>query len=383
METTFRRTIRNSHTTQKVKKEINKEFTEAQQEVLNSIRLSKVILPILLGVGVVVYLLWKQYDPEDFAKIPWTLHTVFWIGLSFLLLVIRHIAYAIRLRILSDGLFSWKKCIELIFIWEFSSAISPTSVGGSAVALFVLSQEKLSTAKTATIVVYSAVLDTIFFITTLPFLLMFLGTEIIRPNMESFYDLDGWGYTFIGAYFFMAIYGGLFFYGLFINPNTIKRVLVFFTRLGFLKRFRRKAVELGNDIIVTSKELQLKNWSFHIGAFLATATAWSCRFLLLNCLFIALAPNITTDFIDQFKLYARLETMFVVMAFSPTPGGAGFAEFAFFGFTSDYISEKGIAIIIASIWRLLTYYTYLFVGAIIIPNWLRNVLNRRNQKKQL
>ncbi len=328
------------------------------------------------------YLLWKQYDPKDFESIDWTFHTLFWIGLSIVLLIVRHIAYAIRLRILSDGLFSWKKCIELIFIWEFSSAISPTSVGGSAVALFVLAQEKLSTAKTATIVIYSAVLDTIFFISTLPFLLLFLGAEIIRPNMQSFNDLDGWGVTFIGAYCFMAVYGALFFYGLFINPNTIKKVLVSFTHLGILRRFRHKAIELGNDIIIASKELQSKRWDFHISAFLATATAWSCRFLLLNCLFIAFAPDISTGFVDQFKLYARLETMFVVMAFSPTPGGAGFAEFAFFGFTSDYISQQGIALLIASIWRLLTYYAYLLIGAIIIPNWIGNILNRRSQEKQ-
>ncbi|MEM8907315.1 MAG: lysylphosphatidylglycerol synthase transmembrane domain-containing protein [Bacteroidota bacterium] len=364
-----------------MKKEISKEFTNAQQEVLNSVRLSRVILPILLGIGVVGYLLWQQYDPDDFKKINWTAHTTFWVAASCVLLIVRHLAYAVRLRILSEGQFSWRKCIELIFIWEFSSAVSPTSVGGSAVALFVLSQEKLSTAKTATIVVYSAVLDTIFFISTLPILLLLLGTEIIRPNMQSFNDLDGWGYTFIGAYFFMAIYGGLFFYGLFINPNTIKRVLVGCTRWGFLRRFRHQSIELGNDIIIASKELQRKRWPFHIGAFLGTAGAWSCRFLLLNCLFIAFAPDISMGFLDQFRLYARLETMFVVMAFSPTPGGAGFAEFAFFGFTSDYISEQGIALLIAAIWRLLTYYAYLLVGAIIIPNWIRQVLNRRKRKK--
>ena len=71
----------------------------------------------------------------------------------------------------------WKKCIELIFIWEFSSAVSPTSVGGSAVAFFVLAQEKLSTAKTATIVLYTVVLDTIFFVGTLPILFAFFGTK--------------------------------------------------------------------------------------------------------------------------------------------------------------------------------------------------------------
>jgi len=365
-----------------LKEELQEEFTEAQKEVLKSIRMSRIVLPIIIGLGVVGYLLWKQYDPEDFAKIDWTIFTTFWVFLSFLLLVVRHLAYATRLRILSDGLFSWRKCIELIFIWEFSSAVSPTSVGGSAVALFVLSQEKLSTAKTATIVIYSAVLDTIFFITTLPLMMLVFGTEMIRPNIDGEISFDAWGYTFIGAYTFMAIYGFLFFYGLFINPNTIKKFLVGFTRLGFLRRYRHKAIELGNDIIDASKELQQKKWPFHIGAFLATATAWSCRFLLLNCLIIAFAQNVSLEFMDQFRLYARLETMFVVMAFSPTPGGAGFAELVFFGFTNDYVPEKGIALLIASIWRLFTYYLYLLVGAIIIPNWIRNILNERQKRKK-
>ena len=117
---------------------------QAEKEVLESIKFSRIIIPVLIGLGVVAYLLWKQFDPEEFAKISWTSHTFFWILASLFFLTIRHLAYANRLRILSDKQFSWKKCIELIFIWEFSTSISPTSVGGSAVALFVLSQETVS-----------------------------------------------------------------------------------------------------------------------------------------------------------------------------------------------------------------------------------------------
>lgn len=363
--------------------ELNDNFNEQQQDVLRSIRVSRVIIPILLGIGVVGYMLWRQYDQEEFAKINWTLHTTFWVGLSFLLLVVRHLAYAKRLRILSNKFFSWKKCIELIFIWEFSSAVSPTSVGGSAVALFILSQEKLSTAKTATIVLYSAILDTIFFVGTLPILLFFFGTEIIRPGINSFGDIDGWGYTFVGAYLLMLTYGFVFFYGLFINPRPIRKFLISMTKLRWFRRYRHKAIELGNDIIHASREMKLKDFKFHISAFLSTATAWSCRFLLLNCLIIAFVDDVGTDVASQMKLYARLEAMFVIMAFSPTPGGAGFAEVVFPGFVNDYVPSKGIAVLIASIWRLFTYYTYLLIGAIIIPNWIRERINARNRKRFL
>lgn len=153
------------------------DFSKNQQKVLKSLRTSRIILPILIGVGVVLYLLWRQFDPKEFQKIQWTSYALFWIGVAVLILVIRHLAYAYRLRLLSEGVFSWRKCIELIFIWEFSSAVSPTSLGGSAVAFFVLAQEKLSAAKTATIVLYTIVLDTLFFVISLPLLYFFLGRE--------------------------------------------------------------------------------------------------------------------------------------------------------------------------------------------------------------
>jgi uncharacterized protein (TIRG00374 family) len=357
-----------------------KPFSREQQEILQSIRLSRIILPVLLGLGVVFYLLWKQFDPEEFYMINWTSHTFFWIGLSVFIVVIRHLAYATRLRILTEGEFSWKKCIELIFIWEFSSAVSPTSLGGSAVAFFVLAQEKLSTGRTATIVLYTIVLDTIFFIGTLPLLFIIFGPDMIRPNMQVD-TIDGWGYTFFTAYIIMAAYGSLFYYGLFVNPKQMKRFLIAFTYIPFLRRFRRKAVALGNDMILASSNLKKHGWKFHIGAFLSTATAWSCRFLLLNSLIIAFIDTIPLDFWTQAALYSRLETMFVIIAFSPTPGGAGFVEILFGGFLSDYVQKETYSLVIASIWRLISYYSYLIAGAIIIPNWIRNIFLERKKKR--
>jgi len=91
--------------------------------------------------------------------------------------------------------------------------------------------------------------------------------------------------------------------------------------------------------------------------------------------------GVPTDLYAQGELYARLETMFVIIAFSPTPGGAGFVEILFNGFLSDYVTSETLGTVIATIWRLLTYYSYLLIGAIIIPNWIRTVLNERKRSK--
>ena len=361
---------------------IQNEFDEEQQDVLKSIRIERIILPVLIGVGVVIYLVLKQFDFEEFTEIMSNASavTLFWVLMAVAILITRHLAYAYRLKVLSDGEFSWKKCIELIFIWEFSAAVSPTSVGGSAVAFFVLAQEKLSTAKTATIVLYTIVLDTLFFVGSLPLLFLLFGTEMIRPASEGVSFLDGWGYYFIFAYCLMATYGTLFYWGLFRSPRQIKRLLKWVTGIGFLKKYRAKAVELGDEVILASADLKSRNTRFHLKAFAATFTAWSCRFLLLNALIIAFTA-VPVEFWTQLKLYARLETMFVIIAFSPTPGGAGFVEILFNGFLTDYMESATYSTMISTIWRILTYYSYLLLGVIIIPNWIRNLLNERAKKR--
>jgi uncharacterized protein (TIRG00374 family) len=347
-------------------------LTAEQRSVLRSLSTSRMILPIVIGLGVVAFLLWRQFDPKQLEQIAWTGRTWAWIGLSVVLLVLRHLAFALRMYILSQGHFSFRKCIELIFIFEFSLSVTPTTVGGSAVSLFVMTQEKLSAARTTTIVIYKIVLDSLFFIGTFPILFSVVGLTMLRPNINSFWDSDWRTNTFYFSYVGMMIYGLFFFYGLFINPTLIKKFLLFFTKPKIMRRFRAKTEKLGDDIILASREMKSLAWKQHFFAFIATWTAWTCKFLLISALIIGIAAP-AMDFWREVQLYARLQSMFIIMAFSPSPGGAGFAEAVFHPFLEDFIPPKSVALIIAFIWRLLSYYAYLAAGAIIVPNWVRNV----------
>lgn len=358
-----------------------RDLSASQKEALRSLRVSRVIYPIILGIGVVAYLLYRQFDLAEFNKINWQPAAWFWIFMAVLLLVVRHLAYSARLRTLSGKVFSWRKCIELIFIWEFSSAVSPTSVGGSAVALFVLSQEKLPAAKTTAIVLYTIVLDSLFFVATIPILYWIFGPSIIRPELTSIDSLDGWALTFVGAYIFMALYGAFFFFALFLRPDRGRAFLLWLSTSWLFGRWEGRLKKLGEGFVEASREMWRREFVYHLQGFLYTAVAWSMRFFIITCLIIAIVQGVPGDFFSQLKLYARLETMFVILAFSPTPGGAGFHEFVFGGFLSDYV-PVGIAAFVAFIWRLLTYYSYLLAGAIIIPNWLRNVWRRRQDTRQ-
>ena len=133
-------------------------MNKSQANSTKELDTSKIMLPIFIGAAVLIYFIFSKIDWQEFTQIAWNANMVFWVGIATFFLVLRHLAYALRLRILSQGVFSWIKSIQLIFIWEFSSAVSPTAVGGSAAALFVLSREKLSAARVTAIILYTACL---------------------------------------------------------------------------------------------------------------------------------------------------------------------------------------------------------------------------------
>ncbi len=360
---------------------MNQELQKArnnEEEVLKSLSLSKIILPVIIGLLVILYMVFRQFDYNEFQQIQWNTRLWTYLSIALFVYILRHLFYAYRLKILSDHDFSFKHSIELVFIWEFASAISPTSIGGSAVAVFFLSQEKISAAKAVSIVLYTVIVDTIFFLLSLVFLLAIFGPAIIRPNMTSIFE--GFGITFMVVWLFMLTYGGILLWGLF-RPRVIKRVLMVFAKLPLIKRFKRTLYQTGEDVVVTSKELRNKSLGFHLQAIILTIGAWVTRFICVNFIILALV-EMDWNWMEQFLLYARSETMYVITQFTPTPGGSGVMELAFSGFFSDFVS-KGIGSIGALLWRLITYYPYLIIGALIIPNWVRRVLRNRKQKRKV
>jgi uncharacterized protein (TIRG00374 family) len=77
-----------------------------------------------------------------------------------------------------------------------------------------------------------------------------------------------------------------------------------------------------------------------------------------------------TNVENHFIIYGRQLVMWVIMLISPTPGGVGVAEFAFNGFLKDFI-PIGLAGLLIVLWRLISYYPYLFIGVLVFPRWLK------------
>ena len=82
--------------------------------------------------------------------------------------------------------------------------------------------------------------------------------------------------------------------------------------------------------------------------------------------------------IDNLLAYAKQIVMWMIMLISPTPGSSGVAEFAFYEFFGGSVVPVTVVGLLAILWRLMTYFPYLFAGVLILPTWLRRTAHHEN-----
>lgn len=330
-------------------------------------RRRNIILPILIGLAVTAYLLYKDFDGKSFEKIDWTFQTAFWLFMCLVMMAIRDLGYMVRIRILTDKELSWRKSFDVIMLWEFASALSPSVVGGSSIAMFILNREKIPLGRSTAIVLVTALLDELFYIIMVPLCILLAGWDSLFPiEMEkNFFGLSlGIKGIFYAGYTFIFILTTIILLSVFFFPKGFKKVLVSLFKIPFLNRWSENAAHVGDEVIITSEELKGKNWLFWFRCFGATFFSWTARFLVINCLILAFMAGA-----DHFIIYARQMVMWVIMLISPTPGSSGVAEMVFQGFLAEF-TLPNLSGFQALLWRVLSYYPYLLIGLIIFPRWL-------------
>ena len=293
---------------------------------------------------------------------------IFWLLMALLFMFVRDLAYMLRIRILTKKFLSWKRSFFVIMIWEFASALSPGVVGGSAVAMFILNREGVKLGKSTAVIVITTLMDNLFFVFMIPLVLLFIPLSIFFDGNSDVLEPFFWlGYAIIG------IVSVLLFVSIFVYPALMGIILRFIFSLPFLRRWKNGAVSMAEDIKVTAKEMQgesLKHW---LKAFGATLLAWLGRYAVINCL---LQAFLHLNLLDHLSVLGKQLILWLVMMVSVTPGGSGVAEYAFSELLAGFGASMLLLTVLAIIWRLISYFPYLFVGAYLFPNWLRNTKNK-------
>lgn len=343
------------------------------KKIFQTLNPNKIWVPILIGLGIVFAMFYL--DPSITAE---SLKGVFdasvpWLIVAILVLFFRDFGYVYRIRELTDRQLTWTRAIYVIILWEFASAVTPSVVGGTAVAMFILNKEGIKMGKAIAIVMVTAILDNLFFVIGAPIILylakgnIFPDSKLLENQMENSLQAIFWI-----SYSLYASYSLVMALALFYRPRVFKWLLIKMFSIKFLRKWKHDAQEYGNQIIEASREMKGKNIRYWLPIIGATIFVWSSRYFMLNALISAFVP---LSMAQEIIVFARQVIMWIVMMISPTPGSSGTAEFFYAQFFTQFLGSY--TFVTSIVWRLFSYYPYLILGAIFLPRWIKQVFFKK------
>ncbi|GAA4431329.1 lysylphosphatidylglycerol synthase transmembrane domain-containing protein [Pontibacter saemangeumensis] len=345
-----------------------------REQITAKFSVRKLILPVVLGLGVVGYMLYRSYEPGHLQTLLQA--SPFWLGMSFLVLFVRDFGYIYRIRYITEKALGWKQSFRVIMLWEFASCALPSVAGGSTVASYLLYKEGIPLGKSIAQVLVTAMLDNFYFLLAVPVVVLVMQgqllPEIAGAGGTLLQSLKG---AFVLSYLLIAVYACTMAYALLVNPAAVKRLLIWVGRRRALRRWRASLFRHANELLVSSGHLRTKGRSYWLHASVSTAFVWTARYLIIGCLIAAFADLALHDHI---VIFSRNLIYKIVLFVSVTPGAAGFAEIAFPVFFGVFIGSFTTIVIL--LYRLLTYYLYLVVGAFVFPRWAALVF--RGEKEE-
>jgi len=334
-----------------------------EQKLQQQFAARKILLPVAVGLGVIGFMLYRNYEPAQLQILLQA--SPFWLGITVLVLLVRDYGYIYRIRYVTEKALSWKQSFQVIMLWEFASCALPSVVGGSTVAAYILYKEHIPLGKSVAQVMVTALLDNLYFVLAVPVVLLLAegpvlpGLDVLSPAVRSSLKL-----AFGVSYCLVTLYAGLMWYALFINLKAIKSLLIRMIMSRFMKRWRISLFNHANELLVASEHMRYKSAGYWWKASVSTVFVWTSRYAIIGCL-IAAFTSLSAD--EHLLVFTRNLVYKVVLMMSFTPGAAGLAEISFPAFFGMFLG--GFTTVIVLLYRLLTYYLYLLLGAVVFPRW--------------
>ncbi len=358
---------------------------ERDFELVKKLNPAKIVIPVVIGLALVAWLISREISREMLSHLQLTWKSVFWLFMAICFMVGRDLGYMIRIRILSENDLAWRQAFRVVMLWEFTSAITPSTVGGTAVAVVFIHKEGISVGRSTSIVLATSFLDELYFVIMFPLILLIVGKDVLFTT-----SLQGTGPSLLNNLVIVAVIGYsiilawvvLIGYGLFVDPEKIRKILVWIFTLPILRKWKASAEKAGDDIISSSGELKRKPAFFWIRALTATFLSWTSRYFVVNAILLAFFT-----IKDHLLIFARQLITWIMMIISPTPGGSGFAEVILGRYITDVIPADpvhtvGLALTMTIIWRMISYYPYFIIGSIILPGWIQRKFVKHSLKKK-
>lgn len=324
----------------------------------------KVVLPVIIGITVVLWLFRGEFNTSTWNDINFDSQAITGICLAWLFMAGRDFGLSWRFHTIASGDLSWARSVKVDMMCAFTSAITPSAVGGSALAIFYLNREGIALGRATTLTLTTLFLDELFFVVFCPIIVLALPFDQLFGAVDDNMFLQGLELIFWLVYAGIVIWTSILFFGIIVRPAAVQKLLSRIFRWRPLRRWGPAVDNMTANMVTTSawvKKCSLRWW---LNVFGATILSWFSRYLIVNALFWGFVPDVS-----QFLVFGRQFVVWVVLMVSPTPGGSGISEWMFTEYYGDLIGSAGIALILALMWRIVSYYIYLLIGVFLLPTY--------------
>lgn len=324
----------------------------------------KMLLPIAIGLGVVVWLFHDEFNPAVFSQFTFSSRTIIAIVAAIVFVVGRDFGLSWRFHTIAGGDLSWGRAVKVDLMCAFTSAITPSVVGGSALAVFYLNREGINVGRATTLTLTTLFLDELFFVIFCPILILLIPDAALFGNANAGALIDGIRVVFWVVYAGIVIWTAILFAGIIARPQAVATAMHKLFSLRPLRRWQTAIDHTTNNMLETSSFVKNASKKWWLEVFGATVVSWFSRYLVVNALFWGFVPAAS-----GLLVFGRQFVVWVVLMVSPTPGGSGISEWLFTNYYGDLIGDVSIALVLALLWRILSYYIYLIAGCCLLPTY--------------
>ncbi len=333
----------------------------------------KMLLPIAIGIAVIVWMFHNEFNPGALSGFEFSWRTAIALAAAAFFVVGRDFGLSWRFHTIAGGDLPWGRAVKVDLMCAFTSAITPSVVGGSALAVFYLNREGINVGRATTLTLTTLFLDELFFVVFCPILVMLLPEEDLFTACESQTLIDGIQIVFWLVYAGIVVWTAILFCGIIARPQAVANILHRIFGWKPLRRWQGAIDRTTSNMLETSALVKHASLRWWLNVFAATVVSWFSRYLVVNALFWGFVPSAS-----GLLVFGRQFVVWVVLIVSPTPGGSGISEWLFTNYYGDLIGDVSIALVIALIWRMLSYYIYLIAGCCLLPTYF----SRRKNKTQ-
>ena len=252
----------------------------------------------------------------------------------------------------------FKDTFAVVLVNYFGCAITPMQSGGGPFQVYMLYQEGVAVGKSIAITLVRTIFTLVILVLVVPFALSLDESVLQNYRYLSLYLYYILAFV-IGAVALIVIS--------IVKPAIVKfiveKIMKFINRFGFIKAKRLKCIlqRIYSEIDVYNTNMK---------AFVGNGKKWFVlSFLLAIChmfVYMSVMPVVilATGFSVNFLQCLIAEALFLfVLYFVPTPGASGIAECGAATICAMFM-PLGAAGITAIIWRMLSEYTGIALGAV-------------------